>query len=247
MGANMGVAMELNVTASLEMDTVASTETGVDVDAGMDSKSVVDMSGNISTGASAEVETGVGMSVTVAGTGANMVVDVEMVLLACVAVGAQHITAEVVEVKIYAGTGMVPSACAVAGVQHRTVMVETDVVVVADVHTGMGPEIILVLGVEWGMEAQVKAAMVGCVGTGTVAVGASTKTATLAGSVVGQMEGKKGPCAAFDDNVAGQDINTMQGMLSNSQLCLHTGTHLESETQLWVAGGMWASCSWGKT
>ena len=60
--------------------------------------------------------------------------------------------------------------------QHRTVVVETDVAVAADIHTGTGPEIVGVPGVEWGMEVEVEAAAVGYMETSTVAAGASAKT-----------------------------------------------------------------------
>ena len=49
-----------------------------------------------------------------------------------------------------------------------------------------------------------------------VAEGVSAKRATLAGSAVGQTEGKSKPCAAFNVSVAGEDMNTMWGVLSNS-------------------------------
>ena len=126
-----------------------------------------------------------------------------------------------------------------AGVQHGTVMVETgvvvgletDVVVAADVHTGTGPEIIWVLGGEWGTEAEAEAA-VGCVETGTVAVGVSAKTVMSAGLGVGQMEGKTGPCAAFNVDVVGQDMNTTQGVLSN--LGVGIGVHLTPQVGVHV-------------
>ena len=54
------------------------------------------------------------------------------------------------------------------------------VVVGVDVHTGTGPKIIRVLGVEQGMEVEAEAAVAGCGETSTVAAGASTKTATSA-------------------------------------------------------------------
>ena len=141
-------------------------------------------------------------------------------------------------------------------------MVETDVAVAADIHTGTGPEIVGVPGVEWGMEAEVEAAAVGYMETSTVAAGASAKTVTSAGSAVSQMEGKTGPCAAFNVNVAGQDMNMMWGMLSNlgmgtgagltfsagmgtgTELVASTGTGVEMKV-LWVAEGLRAAHSWG--
>ena len=197
MDVNTGVATESNVMVASETDTAVGMETGVNAEVGTDSKSAVDTSGNVSIGASAEVEARVGMSATVAGAGADM--------------------ADVAEAMIYAGMGKVPSAYAVvsehsalAGGQHGTIMVETDVVVGADIHTVTGPEIIGAPGVE------VEAVVVGCAETGSVAAGASAKTATLAGLVVGWTEGKTGPCAAFNVGVAEQDTNTMWGVSSNS-------------------------------
>ena len=119
--------------------------------------------------------------------------------------GAQHVTMEVVEAEI-CRYRMVPSACAVvskcsvlAGVQHGTVMAEidvavgseTDVSVVVDVHTGTVPKIKEAPGAEWGMEAELKAVAVGYAETSTVAVGASAKRVTSAGSSVGQWKGKQ--------------------------------------------------------
>ena len=101
---------------------------------------------------------------------------------------------------------MVPSACAVvskcsvlAGVQHGTVVAEidavvgseTDVSVVADIHTGTGPEIKEAPGAEQGMEAELVAVAVGYAETSTVGVGASAKTVTSAGSAVGQWKEKQ--------------------------------------------------------
>ena len=109
---------------------------------------------------------------------------------------------------------------------------------------------------------EVEAVAVGCMETSMVAAGVSVKTPTSAGSAVGQMEGKTGPCATFNINVAGQDMNTMWGMLSNSgtgtragltfsvgmgtgtELVASAGTGVETNI-LWIAGGLRATCSWG--
>ena len=69
-----------------------------------------------------------------------------------------------------------------------------------------------------------EAVVVVCVETAMVAEGTSAKMATLACSAVGWTEGKTRPCAAFDVGVAGQDMNTMWGVSSNSGV--GTGVHL---------------------
>ena len=93
-----------------------------------------------------------------------------------------------------------------------------------------------------------------------MAEGVSAKTATSAGSAVGWMEGKTRLCAAFDVGVAGQDMNTMQGVSSNSEvgtrvhltfsagmgpgmeLVASPGTGMGTKA-LWAAGGLRAACS----
>ena len=61
-----------------------------------------------------------------------------------------------------------------------------------DVHLGMSPEMV------------------------TVVEGASANMATSAASEVGWMEGKTGPCAGFNVDVAGQDMNTRLEMSRES-------------------------------
>ena len=77
-----------------------------------------------------------------------------------------------------------------------------------------------------------------------------------------QMEGKTGPCAAFDVGVVGQDTNTMQGASSISgvgtgvgltlsmdagmELVVSAGIGAETEV-LQVAGSMQAFCSQWQT
>ena len=93
-------------------------------------------------------------------------------------------------------------------------VVEAEVPVAADVHAGTSPEMVGVVGVVQGAGV-VQGVEVG-VETATVAESVSAKMATLAGLEVGWMEGKTRPCAAFNVGVAGQDMNTMQGVSSNS-------------------------------
>ena len=92
----------------------------------------------------------------------------------------------------------------------------------------------------------------------TVAEGVSANTATLVVSVVQRSEWKTGPCAAFDVEVAGQEMNTTRGVSSNSGVstgvCLPfgagmgTGMEMGAGTNgLGVAGGLRAACSWGRT
>ena len=191
---------------------------------------MVDTSGDVSMRVSVEAEVYMGMG---------------MVLSACVAasklsapIGVQHITVELVEAKIYAGMGMVPSACVAAGVQHGTVMVEMDGVAGSET--------------EWGVEVEVEAVVVGIHGNWYSSCRhkcQNSNTATSAGLVVGCMEGKTGPCAAFDVSVAGQDMNTTQGVSSNSAVgtgvCLTPQAGVGVQIKLWVTGGMQASCSQG--
>ena len=132
------------------------------------------------------------------------------------------VDAAAVALSVFMSAETIPSACAVAsaglalvGAQHGTVMVETDVVgeseidmvVAADVHVGMCPKMVGAPGAEQSTEAEVEAVAVGCAETSMVAAGVSAKTVTSAGSAVGQVEGKTGPCAAFDVDMAGQDMN----------------------------------------
>ena len=101
-------------------------------------------------------------------------------------------------------------------------VVEAEVPVAADVHAGTSPEMVGVVGVVQGagvvqgVEVGVEAAAVVCVETARVAESVSAKMAMLAGLEVGWMEGKTRPCAAFNVGVAGQNMNTMQGVSSNS-------------------------------
>ena len=303
----MGVATESKVMAGSE------TETGVNTDVGMDSKSVVDTSGNVSVAVgvvagagsmmgSVGADVGVGMGSMVVGTStgddAVAVVEVqagmiaEMVSSACVAASevsalakVQHVTGEVVEVKVvaevevYMGTETVPSACVVvselsvlAKAQHGFVMAEmdtvveagTDVVTVGDMHVGMSLEMVMAVGVAQGAEVGMEAVGVMCVETGMVTVGVSAKMMMSAGLAVGWTEGKTGPCAAFKVDVAGQDMNTTRGVLSNlgagtrvhltfgagvgmgMELVVSAGTGVGMKT-LWVAGGFRAACSLGLT
>ena len=101
----------------------------------------------------------------------------------------------------------------------------------------------------------------GCV---TVAEGVSEKMVTLAVSAVGQIEGKPGPCAAFNVSMVGQDMNTTRGVSSNSGVGTRVhlpfgadvGTGMDLVVSagmgvgmkvLWVAGGLTGACSWGRT
>ena len=78
--------------------------------------------------------------------------------------------------------------------------------------------------------------------TGTVAVGASTKTPMSVGLVVGQMEGKTGPYAAFDVDVVGQGMNMTRGVSSNlgvgTRAGLTFGVGIGAGTELVVSAGM---------
>ena len=90
------------------------------------------------------------------------------------------------------------------------------------------------------------------------AEGASANTATSVVSVVRRSERKTGPCAAFDVEVAGQEMNTTRGVSSNSGVGtgvhlpfgagMGTGTEMGAETNgLGVAGGLRAACSRERT
>ena len=92
----------------------------------------------------------------------------------------------------------------------------------------------------------------------TVVEGVNANTATSVVSVVWQLEWKTGPCAAFNVEVAGQEMKTTQGVSSNSgvstRVCLPfgagmgTGMEMGAETNgLGVAGGLRAACSWERT
>ena len=168
-----GVCANANTGVGTESKVAAGLETGVNMVVGMDTKSAADMSGNVvvagtgSAMASVGADVGVGMGLMVIEVQLGMIVG----SIASVCVAASKCSVHnsrgrrsewVVEVEIYVGTGTVPSVCAaasecsgLAGVQHRTVMVEPDavvgletdvvvvvVVVVVDVQTGMGPKII---------------------------------------------------------------------------------------------------------
>ena len=236
MDVNMGVAIESNVTVGME--------TGVDADVGTDSKLVVDTSGNVSMGASAEVETGGGTSVTVAGTGANMAVDAEIVPSACAVVSVDSAL-----VGVQKNTVVEAKADVVWGSEMNVVVgSEGKVVAAADAEVSMshfGAALSLagmsavagVVGADAGLAAagvvqDVEAMAAVHVEIATVAEGASAKMVTLAGSVVGQTEGKTRLCAAFDVSVAGQDTNTMWGVLSNSGV--GTGVHLTPQAGVGV-------------
>ena len=116
------------------------------------------------------------------------------------------------------GVGTVPSVCAAASgllalakAQHGIVMAEMDTV------EGSEADVVVV-----GVAAEVHVGT--SLETVMVAEGVSAKTATSAVSVVGGREGKTGPCAAFNVDVVGQDMNTMWGVLSN--LGVGTRVHL---------------------
>ena len=75
----VGLAMEMagvmeksKMTAGSEAETVVGTETGVDTDVGMGSKSMVDTSGNVGVAAGAEAGVGSVMVSTGANAGAEM-------------------------------------------------------------------------------------------------------------------------------------------------------------------------------
>ena len=75
--------------------------------------------------------------------------------------------------------------------------------VAADVHVGTSPEMVVAAGVAWGMGTEVH------VDVATMAEGTSVKMVMSAGLAVGWMERKTTLCAAFNVDVAGQDVNTM--------------------------------------
>ena len=156
------------------------------------------------------------------------------------------------------GVGTVPSVCAAASgllalakAQHGIVMAEMDTV------EGSEADVVVV-----GVAAEVHVGT--SLETVMVAEGASAKTVTSAVSVVGGREGKTGPCAAFNVDVVGQDMNTMWGVLSNlgvgtrvhlnfgvgvgmgMELVVSAGTGVGTKV-LWVAGGIQASCYQGQT
>ena len=90
------------------------------------------------------------------------------------------------------------------------------------------------------------------------AEGASANTATSVVSVVQRLEWKTGPCAAFNVKVAGQEMNTTQGVSSNSGVGTRVrlpfgagmGTGMEMGVEmngLGVAGGLRVACSQGQT
>ena len=148
--------------------------------------------------------------------------------------------------------GTVLSACvaaskvsALANAQLGIVVLEmeTEVAVACsagDVYLGMSPETVMVVE------------------------GASVNMVMLAVSEVGWTEGKTGPCAAFNVDVVGQDMNTMRDVSSN--LGVGTGVHLPfgvgvgmgmelgvgagvgtGVNILWVAEGLRVACSQGQT
>ena len=187
----MGLEMETAVVMEKPKVTVGSTETGVNMDVGMDSKSVGDTSGNVGAAAGTEV-------------GARADVGVEMALMAvgtCTSVDVEAVA----EVQMETIVGSVPSACVAmskvlvpANAQHGNVGMEMETAV----RSGMGVvvgTVEVVVNVHAGMSLEMVA----------VVEGMSTNMAMSAVLVVGWMEGKTGPCAAFDVNVVGQDINTM--------------------------------------
>ena len=90
------------------------------------------------------------------------------------------------------------------------------------------------------------------------AEGVSANMATLVVSVVWQSEWKTEPCAAFDVEVVGQEMNTTWGVSSNSGVGtrvhlpfgagMGTGMEMGAEMNgLGVAGGLRAACSRGQT
>ena len=217
----IGATEKSRVMAGLEVETVAGTETGVDTDVGTDLKSTVDTSGNVGAVVgvgSAMVSMGVETKSMVVGmdtkddlmgvTGAQLHTIVETILPVCVVVSEFLVLANVQlgivrmgtemaeQLEGFTGMGTVPSACVVvrevsapANAQLGIVVMETETEVAAacsvgDVHPGMSLETVMVVE------------------------GASANMATLAVSEVGWMEGKTGPCAAFNVNVVGQDMNT---------------------------------------
>ena len=127
----------------------------------------------------------------------------------------------------------VSEVSALANAQFGIIRMELEREVVA-VHLGMSPETLM------------------------VAEGASANIATSVVSVVRRLEWKTGPCATFDVKVVGQEMNTTQGVSSNSGastgVCLPfgagmgTGMEMGVETNcLGVAGGLRAACSRGQT
>ena len=91
-----------------------------------------------------------------------------------------------------------------------------------------------------------------------VVEGASVNMATLVVLVVWRLEWKTGPCAAFDVEVAGQEMNTTRGVSSNlgvgTGVCLPFGAGMGTGTEIGVgmngfgvAGALKAACSWGRT
>ena len=88
--------------------------------------------------------------------------------------------------------------------------------------------------------------------------GASANTAMLVVSVVRRSEWKTEPCATFDVEVAGQEMNTTRGVSSNSGVGtrerlpfgagMGTGTEMGLETNgLGVAAGLRVACSRERT
>ena len=116
--------------------------------------------------------------------------------LANVQLGIVGTGMEMVEQSVFTGMGTVLSMCAVV----------SKVSVLANVQVG-----IVVLETEWEVVA---VGLVGDVHAGTsletvtVAVGVSVNMVMSAVSEVGWMEGKTGPCAALNVDVAWQDMNT---------------------------------------
>ena len=191
-------------SADLETNTVAGMETSVNTVVGMDTKLAAGTSGNVSA-AGAEM-------ILVAGASTEIGVEMGMI----VAVKVETVLTVAGTSVNPVGTGMVLSVCAVAsvalvGVQHIMAGTEseTEVVVVVDVHAGMGLETVGAVGAGVNVVAAV------CAEMGMVVAGASTKTAMSAGPTAGQTEGKTGLCAACNVGVVGQDMNTMWGVSSN--------------------------------
>ena len=88
----------------------------------------------------------------------------------------------------------------------------------------------------------------------TGAEGASVNTATSVVLVVWQSEWKTGPCAAFDVEVVGQEMNTTSnsGVGTGVHLPFGAGMGMGMEigaemNDLGVAGGLRAACSRGQT
>ena len=259
--ANMGVATESKVMADLEMDTAVGMETGVNTDVGADSKLVVDTSGNVGAvvgvvvGAVADVGVGTGLMMVGTETGdvvvgqAGMIA--EMVPYACAAVSkilalvkVQHITVEVVEAEEYMGTGMVPSVC---GGQSTAQNCRGRNRYGSGIRDRCGGS-----RCACGHKSRNSDSGRGC----------KCKNGNIGSFGSGVDRRENWTVCNFDVNVAEQDENTIQGVLSNLRVgtgvCLTFGAGMGTDMELtvsagvgmgtkvlWVAGGMMAACSQG--